>query len=166
MCWYESLINGKWKQKLTAFLIYHTVFSLLCGQSADWAIIGELFNITLPGTCPCTAGHTAWRPGYPLWHHTSGSILRVKGERWSSQWVQQRPDDFGNRKNYEFWLYIITNCIVFNETAYKMLIVLNILGQYKCGALANYLHRMIWLIIKSPWMTQLWFAFLYFCFHI
>lgn len=31
-----------------------------------------------------------------------------------------------------------------------MLIVLNILGQYKCDALANYLHRMIWLIIKSP----------------
>lgn len=31
-----------------------------------------------------------------------------------------------------------------------MLIVLNILGQCKCGALANDLHRMIWLIIESP----------------
>lgn len=74
MCQQRSLTHGKEGGKLTAVLVDHTVFSLLCGQGADWAIIRELLHITLPGTCAHPTGQTTGRPGDPLWHHAGGSI--------------------------------------------------------------------------------------------
>lgn len=84
------LICANWNEgrKLTAFLIDHTVFSLLRGQRAHWAIIWKLLHVTLPRAWAHATGRTAWRPGDPLWHHTGGRIWN-KGHKTGRSHVQE-----------------------------------------------------------------------------
>lgn len=93
-----DLVTPKEKGKLTAFFIDHTVFGLLCGQGADWAIIRELLHVTLARTWAHPAGQTTRRPGDPLWHHAGGSIW-VRGQRGRCQQPSREFSDFGNWKN-------------------------------------------------------------------
>lgn len=86
------------RRRLTALLVDDALLRLLSVELAQRAVLGILFDVSLPGPHPHPAGHAAGGPADPLGHHarrrlcrrregtTKSSSLSPAVAAWRSSW--------------------------------------------------------------------------------